>query len=148
MGLSISRENGSAVYNCCLSSPAQSFLGPSPAGLVIIFYCFRFETPPTCKARSPYLYHTGTGWLSCTLRHWVHFRRLLRLTKFRWRFSKPPPRGSQSPAFCQLVLASHCIASGNTTTQRNIYPLPSNEYTRSRMETRVIFLRKCIAGVA
>jgi hypothetical protein len=43
--LSLRRENGSAVYNCCWFSPAQSFLGPSPAGLVTIFYCLRFETP-------------------------------------------------------------------------------------------------------
>jgi hypothetical protein len=35
------------VYNCCWSSPAQSFLGPSPSGLMTIFYSLRFETPPT-----------------------------------------------------------------------------------------------------
>jgi hypothetical protein len=44
VGRSLWRENGSADYNCCWSSPAQSFLGPSPAGLVTIFYCLRFET--------------------------------------------------------------------------------------------------------
>jgi hypothetical protein len=65
------RENGSPVYNCCWSSPAQSFLGPNPAGLVTIFYCLRFETPPTWKARSSYLYRPGTGWSSYTPRHWV-----------------------------------------------------------------------------
>jgi hypothetical protein len=32
VGRSLWRENGSAVYNCCWSSPVQSFLGPSPAG--------------------------------------------------------------------------------------------------------------------
>jgi hypothetical protein len=42
---SLWRDNGSAVYNCCWSSPAQSFLRQSPAGLVNIFYCLRFETP-------------------------------------------------------------------------------------------------------
>jgi hypothetical protein len=31
-------------YNCCWPSPAQSFSGPSPIGLVAIFYCPRFET--------------------------------------------------------------------------------------------------------
>jgi hypothetical protein len=36
-----------------------------------IFYCLRFETPSTWKARSPYLYPPGTGWLSYTPRHWV-----------------------------------------------------------------------------
>jgi hypothetical protein len=33
------------VYNCCWPSPAQPFLDPNSAGLVAIFYCFRFQTP-------------------------------------------------------------------------------------------------------
>jgi hypothetical protein len=44
LGLPLWREEGSVVYNCCRPSPAQSFLGPSPVGLVAIFYCLRFET--------------------------------------------------------------------------------------------------------
>jgi hypothetical protein len=36
--------DGSVVYNCTWSSPAQSFSGPSPMGLVTIFYCLRLET--------------------------------------------------------------------------------------------------------
>jgi hypothetical protein len=67
------REDGSVVYNCCWSSPAKSFLGPSPVGLMIIFYCLRFETSPTWRGRSPYLYPPGTGWPSYTPRHWVPF---------------------------------------------------------------------------
>jgi hypothetical protein len=51
VGRSLWWENGSVVYNCCCPSPAQSFSGPSPVGLVTIFYCLRFETsflsPPT-----------------------------------------------------------------------------------------------------
>jgi hypothetical protein len=46
---------------------------PSPAGLMIIFYCLRFETSPAWMARSPSLYPPGTGWPSCTPRHWVPF---------------------------------------------------------------------------
>jgi hypothetical protein len=61
MGRSLWRENGSAVYGCCWSSPAQSYLWPSPVGFVTIFYSLRFETPPTWRARSPYLYPPGTG---------------------------------------------------------------------------------------
>jgi hypothetical protein len=61
------------VYNCCWSSTAQSFSGPGPAGLMTIFNCLRFETPPTWRARSPYLYHPGTGWPSYTPRYWVPF---------------------------------------------------------------------------
>jgi hypothetical protein len=73
VGRSLWREDGSIVYNCCWPSPVQSFSGPSPAGLMTIFYCLRFETPPTCRARSSYLYPPGTGWPSHTPRHWVPF---------------------------------------------------------------------------
>jgi hypothetical protein len=52
--LVIRREDGSVVYNCCWPSLAQSFSGPTPSGLVT-FYCLTFETPPTWRARSPYL---------------------------------------------------------------------------------------------
>jgi hypothetical protein len=44
VGRSLWREDGSVVYNYSWPSPAQSFLGPSPVGLVTIFYCLRFET--------------------------------------------------------------------------------------------------------
>jgi hypothetical protein len=59
---SLWREDGSVVYHCCWASPAQSFSGPSPAGLMTILYCLRFETPQTWRARFPYLYIPGTGW--------------------------------------------------------------------------------------
>jgi hypothetical protein len=41
---SLSREDGSAIYNCCWPSPAQSFSDLSPLGLATIFYCLRFAT--------------------------------------------------------------------------------------------------------
>jgi hypothetical protein len=44
VGRSLWRENGSAVYNCCWSLPAHSFLDQSLTGLLTIFYCLRFET--------------------------------------------------------------------------------------------------------
>jgi hypothetical protein len=44
LGRPLSLEDGSAVCNCYWSSPAQSFSGPSPVGLLAIFYCLRFET--------------------------------------------------------------------------------------------------------
>jgi hypothetical protein len=50
------REDESVVYNCCWSSPAQSFSSRSPAGLMTIFCCLRFETPPDWRARSSHLY--------------------------------------------------------------------------------------------
>jgi hypothetical protein len=42
-------------------------------GLITTFYYLRFETPPTWRARSPYLYPPGTEWLSYNLRRWVPF---------------------------------------------------------------------------
>jgi hypothetical protein len=67
------REDGSVIYNCCWPLPTQSFSGSSPERLMTIFYCLRFETPPTWKARSLYLYPPGTGWSICIPRHWVTF---------------------------------------------------------------------------
>jgi hypothetical protein len=44
VGRSPCRDDGSVVYNCCWSSPAQPFSDPGPVGLVTIFYCLRLET--------------------------------------------------------------------------------------------------------
>jgi hypothetical protein len=65
------REDGSVIYNCCWLLPAQPFLDLSPAAPMTIFYCLRLQTPPTWRARSPYLHPPGTGWPSYTPRQWV-----------------------------------------------------------------------------
>jgi hypothetical protein len=52
---------------------ADPIRGPNPAGLMTKFDCLRFETHPTWRARSPYLYPPGTGWPNYTPRHWVPF---------------------------------------------------------------------------
>jgi hypothetical protein len=49
-----------------------------------------WDSPPTWRTRSPYLYSSGTGWPGYTPRHWVTFRRLLPLAGPRWRYSTPP----------------------------------------------------------
>jgi hypothetical protein len=36
-------EVASVVFSCCWASSAQSFLGLSPAGLMIIFHCLNFR---------------------------------------------------------------------------------------------------------
>jgi hypothetical protein len=41
---SLWREDGSVIYNCSWSSPAQSFLDPRPVVVTTLFYCLRFET--------------------------------------------------------------------------------------------------------
>jgi hypothetical protein len=73
MGLHVWREDGSVIYICWWALAVRSFLCLSSAGLMTIFYCHNFETPPTWRARSPYLYPLGTGWSSYTLGHWVPF---------------------------------------------------------------------------
>jgi hypothetical protein len=73
MGRPLWRENGSDVYNCCWPSPVHTFSGPSPTGLMTVFYCLRFETALTWRVRSPYLYFPGRGWPSFTSRHRVLF---------------------------------------------------------------------------
>jgi hypothetical protein len=78
------REDGSDVYNCCWTSPAQSLSGPIPAGLMTTFYCLRFETPPNLEGQVPVFIPPGTGF---------PFRHLLRLAGLQWRYSNPPPRG-------------------------------------------------------
>jgi hypothetical protein len=57
------------------ASRGQPFSGPSSTGLVTKFYCLRFETPPTWRARSPYLlvYPPGTWWPGYTPRYWAPF---------------------------------------------------------------------------
>jgi hypothetical protein len=73
LGRPLSREDGSVVYYCCCLSPAQPFSIPSPVGFIATFYCLRFETPHTWRTKSLYLYPQGTGWPSCTLKHWLPF---------------------------------------------------------------------------
>jgi hypothetical protein len=69
---SLTRE-GVCRLQLLLVSPAQSFSGLNPAGLMTTWYCLRFETPPTWRDRSPYFYPPGTGWPNYTPRHWVPF---------------------------------------------------------------------------
>jgi hypothetical protein len=56
-----------------LTLASAVILGSESEGLMTIFYCLKFETPKTWRARSPYLYPPGTGWPSYTPRHWVPF---------------------------------------------------------------------------
>jgi hypothetical protein len=56
-------EDGSIVYlyNCCWTSPAQSFSRSSPAIFKTTFYCLKFQTLPTWRARLQYLYPQEEG---------------------------------------------------------------------------------------
>jgi hypothetical protein len=83
MGRSLWREDGSVVYNCCWPSPAQSFSGPSPGGLSIIFYCLTFETSGFVVSYDSQGYgggirprlHTGMTWFWNSKLHICYDRR-------------------------------------------------------------------------
>jgi hypothetical protein len=92
MGYPLWRKDESVVYNCCCPSPAQSFLGPSPA-------CLRFKTLPTRRTRSPYLYPPGTGWPSYNPLHWVPFSSPSATRRAMVEVSTPPPHGVAN-TFC------------------------------------------------
>jgi hypothetical protein len=91
VGRPLWRGDGPVVYNCCWPSPALSFSGASPTGFMAIFCCLRFETPPNWRARSPYIYPSGTRWASYTRGTGFPSRRLLGLERLRWRYSKLHP---------------------------------------------------------
>jgi hypothetical protein len=63
------REDGSAVYNCCWPSPTQSFSGKESCEAHGHILRLRFNTPPTWRARSLYLYPPWTEWPRYTPRH-------------------------------------------------------------------------------
>jgi hypothetical protein len=63
----------------------QSFPGPSPAGLMITFYCLRFETPTNLEGQIP----QEQGGPVIPSNTEFPFRRLLRLAGLRSRYSNP-----------------------------------------------------------
>jgi hypothetical protein len=71
-------EDGSVVYNCCWPSPAQSFSGPSPMGLMTYFTVSDFP-----------------------------FHHLIWLAGLRWRYLTLPPLGilKYSQAICTNFIA-------------------------------------------
>jgi hypothetical protein len=61
-------------------------------GLVTIFYCLRFETPPTWRARCRIYIPQEQGGPVIPPGTGFPFRRLLRFVGQCWRYSKPPLR--------------------------------------------------------
>jgi hypothetical protein len=88
-------RGGSVVCYCCWPSPAQSFSGPSPVGLVTTFFSLKFMSPPTWRARSPYLHPQDQGGPVIPPRTGFPFRRLLRLAGLRWRYSTPSQKETE-----------------------------------------------------
>jgi hypothetical protein len=94
VGRPLWREDGSAVYNCCWLSPAQSFLVrvlrdwwpyfsvtysrlPQPGGPGPRIYIPQEQRSPVISPGSEF-----------------PFRRLLWLARLRWNYSNPHPRGA------------------------------------------------------
>jgi hypothetical protein len=94
------------------------------------FNCFRFETRPTLRARSPYLHPPGTGWSGYTPEHWVAS------TTCRATVEVFYPASTWNNS--QLLLTSRYIALGRTT--QKTHPLPSNGYP--------LVLRICCRGMS
>jgi hypothetical protein len=51
---SVTRD-GSVVNSCYWASPAQTFSGLCPAGIMTVYYCLKFGTHPMWRDRFPYL---------------------------------------------------------------------------------------------
>jgi hypothetical protein len=119
VGRPLWREDGSVVYDCYWASPAESFSGPSSEGLITIFYCLRFDIPPTWRARSSYLYSPGRGWHSCTPRYWVPFSSPPTTRRVTVEvFDPASTRGDPSNCNNYLVLV---ITSGHGLRRKHVY---------------------------
>jgi hypothetical protein len=104
------RENGSVIYNCCWPSPAQSFSGPSLAGLMTVFYGLRFKNLPIWRARSPSLYSPGTGWPGYTPRHWVPLSSPPMTSRATVEVFEPAStRGTERVENAASQLLHHCV---------------------------------------
>jgi hypothetical protein len=92
-------------------------------------YSLKFETFPTWRARSQYLYPPGTGWPSYIPRHWVRFCRLLRLAELRWRYSTPPPHEyASSLTVLSYNFSARTPRNAPSSVIKNVFicPLPSD----------------------
>jgi hypothetical protein len=74
-------------YTCYWSSPAQSLSGPNLTGFTTLYFCLRFETPSTCRYRSPYLHPKEQESPVILPDAGLPSRPLLRLVGLRWRYS-------------------------------------------------------------
>jgi hypothetical protein len=107
---SLWREDGSVVYNCCWTSAAKSFSGPSPAGLMAIFYCLRLQTPQPGGPGFRIYIPQGQGGQVMSPGTGFPFRRLLRFSGLRWRYLTPLPHGCD----CRVRWCPRDIASART----------------------------------
>jgi hypothetical protein len=97
------------------------------------FYCLRFETLPTCRARSPYLYPPGTGWLGYAPRHWVPFPSPL--TMRRVTVEVFDPTFTREFWFDSVLYRLYSLQADPLKT----HPLSSNRYKRTTFKALLLF---------
>jgi hypothetical protein len=98
------REVGSVFYNCCWSSPAQSFSGPSPMGLATIVNCLRFETSLSVASYDSQGYGGG---IRPSLQQFPYF--LPSCICCRWSaFAKPFPSNGRLLYLCYAGFQQIC----------------------------------------
>jgi hypothetical protein len=73
VGLRLWREDGSVVYNCCWSSPAQSFSALSPAGLDDHILLSQIRDSPNLEGQVPVFISPRNRVAQLYPRHWVTF---------------------------------------------------------------------------
>jgi hypothetical protein len=96
---------------------------------MIVFYSLRFETPPTWRTRSPYLYPRGRRWSSYKLRHWVPSSSPPTTRRATVEASEPASTGVDSS---YLMVAGPRHTDSARTAQRT--PIP----------TALLLLRACL----
>jgi hypothetical protein len=108
------------------------------------FYCLRFESPPSWRARSPYLYPAETGRAGCTPRHWVRFpspRTIRRATVEV--FDPASTRESSTVFYCVLLL--HSISVATETPVDQLYPVTPYPWTRLVITQRQAGFRESVS---
>jgi hypothetical protein len=80
------------------------------------------ETPPTWRARSPYLYRSGTEWPSYTPNTGFASRRFRRLAGLQWRYYRPPQQGERLGSAAQIyVRLRECSGAYENNTVPSIH---------------------------
>jgi hypothetical protein len=101
---------------------------------VTTFYCLKFETPPTWRARSPYSNPQEQGCPIITPGTGFPFRRLLRLAGLRWRYSTAAPHGRQS-----FLCSEHLDNTSRRTENRTL-----SETEKVRVTLRLAVYRQSV----
>jgi hypothetical protein len=142
------REDRSAFYKCSWSSPAQWFSGPSPVGLVTIFYYLRFETSLFVASYDSQGYGGG-------IRPRLHMGVLLDcrmncLLQLDADRKQNTPLNGSSVVLCVSVVTGTCVHSGATkpVVSEMCLPLPSNGPFRLSGFDTLVVKQTCVNSAA